>query len=220
MYLISGLNVSELERQAQELRDSRSRIVLAADGERRRLERNLHDGAQQRLVSVSLSLRRVEKNLATEPEAAAEVLRAASQELVEAIADLRELARGLHPSILTERGLRPALRALGERAPLPVTVQADVPDRLPEPVEAAAYFVAAEALTNAARHAQATSAVVDAEVTGGMLTISIADDGHGGAAVERGTGLRGLNDRVEAISGQLIVTSDASGTCVTATIPV
>ena len=126
----------------------------------------------------------------------------------------------MHPSILTERGLRPALRALGERAPLPVTVQADVPDRLPEPVEAAAYFVAAEALTNAARHAQATSAVVDAEVTGGMLTISIADDGHGGAAVERGTGLRGLNDRVEAISGQLIVTSDASGTCVTATIPV
>jgi PAS domain S-box-containing protein len=219
IFLISGVDVSDLERQAQELRDSRSRIVLAADNERRRLERNLHDGAQQRLVSLSLSLRRAEKNVVAAPDQAVEVLRAASEELVEAIADLRELARGLHPAILTDRGLRPALAALAERAPLPVTVEGDVPERLPAPVEAAAYFVAAEALTNAARHAHATRAVIEVELARGRLTIAVADDGVGGAAADKGTGLRGLSDRVEAIAGSLAVTSDGLGTRVTASMP-
>jgi len=219
VFLISGVDVTERERQAQELRDSRSRIVLAADTERRRLERNLHDGAQQRLVSLSLSIRLAERKVLSSPQEVVSMLGAASQNLAEAIAELRELARGLHPVILTDHGLGAALRALAERAPLPVAVRADLPGRLPAPVEAAAYFIVAEALTNAVKHGHANDVVVSAEMIDGALTVAIVDDGIGGAALEKGTGLRGLNDRVEAISGQLTVTSDARGTSIIAAIP-
>ena len=220
VFLISGVDVSERERQAQELRDSRSRIVEAADNERRRLERNLHDGAQQRLVSLALSLRLAIGHVTSAPEQAASELEAATRDLAEAIAELRELARGLHPAILTDHGLGAALRALAERTPLPVTVRNDLPGRLPAPVEAAVYFVVAEALTNAVKHAHAGELTVSVELADGSLTVTVADDGIGGVAPGEGTGLRGLADRVEAISGRLAVTSDARGTRVTAAIPV
>lgn len=220
IFLISGVDVSERERQAKELRDSRSRIVEAADNERRRLERNLHDGAQQRLVSLALSLRRARGQVTSAPEQAVSVLEEAAHDLTEAIAELRELARGLHPAILTDHGLGPALRGLAERAPLPVTVHNDLPGRLPPPVEAAAYFVVAEALTNAVKHAHAGEVIVSVELADGSLAVAVADDGIGGVASGEGTGLRGLADRVEAISGHLAVTSDARGTRVTASIPV
>ncbi len=220
VFLISGVDVSVREHQAQELRDSRSRIVVTADNERRRLERNLHDGAQQRLVSLALSLRRAESNVTSAPDEAVSALRAASQDLAEAIAELRELARGLHPAILTDRGLGPALQALAERAAIPVTLRNDLPGRLPEPVEAAAYFVVAESLTNAVKHAHGSEVVVDVHVADGALNVTIADDGVGGVAPGEGTGLRGLTDRVEAIAGHLDVTSSERGTCVRAAIPV
>jgi PAS domain S-box-containing protein len=220
VFLISGVDVSERERQAQELRDSRSRIVEAADNERRRLERNLHDGAQQRLVSLALSLRLATGHVASAPEQAVSELKEAAHDLAEAIAELRELARGLHPAILTDHGLGAALRALAERVPLPVTVRNDLPGRLPAPVEAAAYFVVAEALTNAVKHAHAGEVLVSLELADGSLAVAVADDGIGGVAPGEGTGLRGLADRVEAISGHLAVTSDARGTRVTAAIPV
>jgi PAS domain S-box-containing protein len=220
VFLISGVDVSERERQTQELRDSRSRIVEAADNERRRLERNLHDGAQQRLVSLALSLRRATGQVTSAPEEAVSVLEEATRDLTEAIAELRELARGLHPAILTVHGLGPALRGLAERTPLPVTVHYELTGRLPAPVEAAVYFVVAEALTNAVKHAQADEVVVRLELVDGSLAVAVADDGIGGAAFGGGTGLRGLADRVEAISGHLAVTSDERGTRVTAAIPV
>ena len=219
VFLISGIDVTERELQAQELRDSRSRIVLAADTERRRLERNLHDGAQQRLVSLALSLRRAESYAGSAPEQAVSILREASRDLTEAISELRELARGLHPVLLTERGLGPAVQALAERAALPVTVRNDLPGRLPESIEAAAYFVVAEALTNAARYAQASAAIVTLEVADDLLKVTVADDGVGGAALGDGSGLRGLADRVEAIAGRLALSSDSTGTRVTAFLP-
>ena len=207
--------------QAQEeLAASRVRIVEASDAERRRIERNLHDGAQQRLVTLSLSLRLAERKLRDDPDVGP-VLARASEELSLTLQELRELARGIHPAVLTEHGLGPALEALAARAPVPVKLVAAPGDRLPEPVEATAYYVVAEALTNVAKYADATAATVSVTRANGRLLVEVGDDGVGGADVERGSGLRGLRDRVEALRGTLQIESAAgSGTVVAASIPV
>jgi signal transduction histidine kinase len=188
--------------------------------ERRRLERNLHDGAQQRLVALALELGLVQARIETDPAGAAQLLAAAREELALAIEELRELARGLHPPILTERGLRPALESLARRAPIPVRLEAPLSGRLPEAVEAAVYYVVAEALTNAAKHARADSAVVRLIVCGGHARIEIRDDGVGGARVRAGGGLRGLTERLEALGARLEVDSPpGEGTILTGAIP-
>jgi PAS domain S-box-containing protein len=219
--LISGMDVTERKRHEAELRRSRARLVEAGGIERRRLERNLHDGAQQRLVSLSLSLRLAQGKLRTAPEEAERLLASASDELVHALEELRELARGIHPAILTDRGLEPALQSLVLRAPMPVTL-AEAPDeRLPEGVEAAAYYVVAEALTNVAKYAQASAATVRVSRSNGRAVVEVADDGVGGADPALGSGLRGLADRVEALDGLLLVESiPGQGTTIRAEIPV
>ena len=204
----------------EELAGSRMRIVEASDAERRRIERNLHDGAQQRLVTLSLSLRLAEKKLAGDPDARP-VLAQAAEELALALVELRELARGIHPAVLTDCGLAPALEALVARAPIAVELVAAPAERLPEPVEATAYYIVAEALTNVAKYAGADVATVSVTRADGMLVVEIADDGVGGAEVASGSGLRGLADRVAALSGTLRVSSPVGrGTVVTAAIPV
>jgi signal transduction histidine kinase len=199
---------------------SRARIVEAADTERRRLERNLHDGAQQRLVSLALQLRIIKAAMHNEPESAERVLAEAERELAHALAELRELARGIHPAVLTEHGLAAALEALAARAPLPVELTR-VPDRrLSDPIEAAIYYLVAEAITNVAKYAQATKAVVAVERSNGIATVVVSDDGVGGADPTRGSGLVGLADRVEALGGRLHVDSPpGGGTRLSAEIP-
>jgi PAS domain S-box-containing protein len=214
-------DISDRKAAEEELRRSRARIVEAADAERRRLERNLHDGAQQRLVSLSLALRLAQSQLGRDPEAAERMLAEAQQELSEALADLRELARGIHPAILTDRGLGPALEALAARAPLPVEVSALPEDPLPGPVQAAAYYVVAEGLTNVVKYARASGVTVCIERVDGLARVEVADDGVGGADPTGGTGLRGLSDRIEALDGRLAVESaPGSGTRLRAEIPV
>jgi signal transduction histidine kinase len=211
------LNV-ELRARLEELRGSRARIVEAGDSERRRLERNLHDGAQQRLVGVALQLRLLQNRIGDNPEAA-ELASLVGEELASSLDELRELARGLHPAVL-EHGLGAALEALAMRSKIPTSVRYDIPGRLPEPVELAAYFVASEALTNVAKYAQAKEASVHAWRDGPMAVIEVADDGVGGADDAKGSGLRGLADRVEALEGRLRVVSPAgAGTVVTAELP-
>ena len=212
--------MTESKAQEAELRASRSRIVEAGDDARRRLERNLHDGAQQRLVSLSLALRLAQARLRDDPDGADQILTAAGEELTHALAELRELARGIHPAVLTDRGLAAALEALAARAPLPVELTADLDERLPGPVEAAAYYVVAEALTNVAKYAEASAVEVRAQRQNGRVVVEVADDGVGGADPLLGSGLRGLADRVEALDGQLEVESAAgTGTTVRAVIP-
>jgi PAS domain S-box-containing protein len=212
---------AELHDRLEELAASRARIVSAGDVERRRLERNLHDGAQQRLVSLSLSLRLALAKLDTDPVAARAMLAEAGDELGLALEELRELARGLHPAVLSERGLRAAVVTLADRAPLAVEV-ADIPDeRLPESVEAAAYYLVAEALTNAVKYADASEVRIRVARGDGSVVVEIADDGVGGADPAAGTGLRGLTDRVEALGGSLAVVSPAGGgTTLRAEIPI
>jgi PAS domain S-box-containing protein len=204
----------------EELRASRARIVEAADEARRRLERNLHDGAQQRLVSISIALRLAQARIPGDPAEADNILRGASEELALALEELRELARGLHPAVLTDRGLAPALAALTARAPLPVEL--DVEELvLPGAIEAAAYYVVAESLTNVAKYASANAARVSIRLAGSHAVIEVADDGVGGAQPARGSGLRGLGDRVDALDGRLeIESAEGQGTCVRAIIPV
>jgi signal transduction histidine kinase len=188
--------------------------------ERRRLERDLHDGAQQRLVSLALTLRMAREKLGPDAEEAARLLDRSRQELDEALNELRELARGIHPTVLSDRGLRGAVEALAHRAPLPVEVSELPAHKLPEQVELAAYFVVSEALTNVAKYASATQASVTMTKTGGRLAVEISDDGVGGADIDRGTGLRGLTDRLAAIEGRLEVDSKPGlGTTVRASIP-
>src|SRR4051795_8375066 len=183
------------ERAQAELRASRARLVQTADEARRRLERNLHDGAQQQLVSVSLALRLVERMFESNPSTARVVLREASNELSDAMQELRELARGLHPGLLSELGLGPALDALAARSPFVVEIT-DVPeDRVSEPIEAAVYYVVSESLTNAAKHAAASSATVSVLCSGESVSVEIADDGVGGASLEAGSGFRGVLHR-------------------------
>ncbi len=211
---------AEVKAQLDEVRASRQRIVSAADEERRRVERNLHDGAQQRLVSLAMALRLARAEAADASPAVADRLAEAEVELRQAIGELRELARGIHPPILTEAGLGPALQSLAEHAPLPVALDAELKDRLPSVVEATAYFVVAEALTNVAKHADATAATVRARVSDGLLRIRVADNGHGGADPEQGTGIRGITDRVAALGGSLQISDPAAGgTVLEAEIP-
>ena len=212
-------DISERKRQEEELRASRARIVEAGDEARRQLERNLHDGAQQRLVALSLSLRLAQSKVSTDPVAADAVLESAREELAAALDDLRELARGIHPAVLTDRGLAAAVEALASRSPVPVGVGiADEP--LPPAVEAAAYYVIAESLANVTKYADATEATVRVYREDGRALVEVADDGAGGADPAAGSGLRGLADRVEALGGTLAVASPAGGgTRVTAVIP-
>ena len=212
---------AELHARLEELAASRARIVTAGDVERRRLERNLHDGAQQRLVTLSLSLRLALAKLDSDPAAARAALAEACDELALALDELRELARGLHPAVLSDRGLRAAVEMLAGRAPIPVEI-ADIPDgRLPEPVEAAAYYLIAEALTNVTKYAQASTVRVRVAASDASVVIEVSDDGVGGADPAAGSGLRGLADRVEALGGSLEVVSPAgAGTSLRAEIPV
>jgi len=208
---------AELQARLEELQASRARIVEAGDAERRRLERDLHDGAQARLVALAVMLRaarnRADGELAT-------MLDRALEELQTSLSELRELARGIHPAVLTDRGLEPAIQALASRAPVPVTVDADAADRLPGPVESAAYFVVSEALTNVAKYAQATEATVAVRRENGHVVVEVTDDGIGGADAAHGSGLRGLADRVAALDGKLSLDSPAGrGTRLHAEIP-
>jgi signal transduction histidine kinase len=204
----------------EEVEASRLRIVEAGDAERRRLERNLHDGAQQRLVALSVGLRLAQGKVRSRPEEAEELLDVAAEELTEALSELRELAQGIHPAVLTEQGLEAALEVLAARAPLPVELEVHLPERLPEPVEATAYYVVSEALANVVKHASADSAVVHAERADGHALVEVADDGSGGADPSGGSGLSGLRDRVEALDGRLIVdSSPRRGTLVRAELP-
>src|SRR4051794_34987495 len=213
-------DITERKQSEQDLRASRARIVQATDDERRRLERDLHDGAQQRLVALSLSLRLVRTRMDADVHDAADLLDECVAELLGATSELRELARGIHPAILTDRGLDAALKAVAARAPVPVEVTSSVSERMPAQVEAAAYFVVAEALTNVARYSQATRAEVRLERGEAAVTVEVSDDGVGGAHAGSGSGLRGLGDRVATLDGTLTVVSPpGEGTIVKAVIP-
>jgi PAS domain S-box-containing protein len=218
-FLMIVREITERKRQQQELEASRQRIVAASDDARRKLERNLHDGAQQRLVSISLSLRLAQTQLEKNPAEAARLLEASRVELAQALEELRELARGIHPAVLTDRGLEAALEALASRAPLPVEI--DGPDGdLPTPVETAAYYVVSEALANVTKYAQASSVKVTVARSNGYALVEVVDDGIGGADPSRGSGLSGLADRVASLSGRLAVDSPpGAGTRVRAEIP-
>jgi signal transduction histidine kinase len=204
-----------------ELAASRVRIVAASDETRRRIERDLHDGTQQRLVSLGLGLRLAQSMLPAElPEVETEIGRVAD-ELNGVVEDLREIARGIHPAILSEGGLEPALRTLARRAAIPVELDVAAIARLPEPIEVAAYYVVSEALTNATRHARASVVRVAVEERDDSLHLSIHDDGVGGADPARGSGLIGLRDRAEALGGSIEVSGPAGeGTLVVVTLPV
>jgi signal transduction histidine kinase len=206
---LSELN-AELHARLEELRASRARLVHAGDAERRRLERDLHDGAQARLVGLALLLSTARKRAGSDPQLAT-LLDRAQEELQTGLGELRELARGIHPAILTDHGLVPALEALAGRSPVPVRLDAPGDSRLPAPVESAAYFVVSEALTNVAKYARATRADVSVKRAGGHVTVEVADDGVGGADATRGSGLRGLADRVAALDGTLSLDSPPGG---------
>jgi signal transduction histidine kinase len=204
----------------EKLAASRARLVEVADAERRRLERNLHDGAQQRLVSVALQLNMAAARLESDKPAAREMLLMAREELGHGLADLRELARGIHPAVLTEHGLGPALDALLARAPVPVEIEELPAERLAPAVEAAAYYVIAETIANVGKYAGASHATVSVERSNGKATVVVADDGVGGADPARGSGLHGLGARVEALNGHLDIQSpEGHGTRITAEIP-
>jgi signal transduction histidine kinase len=200
---------------------SRARIVAAADTTRRRIERDLHDGVQQRLVSVALQLRStVQASPAPEARELTAQMYLVADEVTEVLEELREIARGLHPPALAKGGLRPALNALARRSAVPIHLDVGVDRRLPEPIELAAYYVVSEALTNTAKHAAATVIDVQADISDDVLRIRVRDDGRGGADLNRGSGLVGLTDRVEALGGRISVRSPpGAGTIVQIALP-
>jgi signal transduction histidine kinase len=211
---------AEVRTQLEQVRASRARIVEAGDAERRRLERDLHDGAQQRLVTLSLALGMAREQAAGADPALQSLLESAGKEAREALVELRELARGIHPAVLTETGLSGALQGLAERSAIAVTIAAVPAARFPAAVEATAYFVVSEALANVAKHASTDAAVVAIQRLPGLLTVAVSDDGAGGARPEAGTGLRGLSDRVASVGGVLRVDSPpGAGTRLEADIP-
>lgn len=202
-----------------QLASSRVRIVEAADAARRRIERDLHDGAQQRLVSLSIALRLAEARIHDDPEAAGRLLASAREELAQSLAELRDLARGIHPAIL-DQGLIPALESLVARSSLPVSLSVETQDRVTEPIERALYFVASEALSNIGKHANASKVAISLAQHDEVVLITIEDDGAGGANSAGGSGLRGLADRVEALGGRLdVVSPSGGGTALRAEIP-
>ena len=212
--------IANTEAQAA-LTASRARIVATADQTRRRIERDLHDGAQQRLVSLALRLRGAAAAIPPEQDEVHQELASVGSELDEVLGELRELSRGIHPAILSEGGLGPALRTLARRSSVPVELQVGTEGRLPERVEVAAYYVVAEALTNVAKHARASVVQVEVDAEDGLLRLGVRDDGVGGADPARGSGLVGLKDRVEATGGSLRVDSRAGqGTRLLVELPI
>jgi signal transduction histidine kinase len=201
---------ADLRARVEELRVSRLRIVEATDAARRRIERDLHDGAQQQLVALALELRLLRAR-AKDREDLLPMVDGLSERLSSALAELRELARGIHPSILSDQGLAPAIDALAGRTPIEVRADVDVDDRLPEPIEAAAYFLVAEALTNVVKYAQATSVDIEVRRENGAVVVAVADDGVGGVDVAAGSGLRGLQDRLAAVDGEMDIHSPPGG---------
>src|SRR5215207_5993613 len=200
-----------LRERVDDLRGARQRILDAADAERRRIQRDLHDGAQQRLVALALTLGLAESRLESDPASAAALVAQAREEAQLAIRELRELAGGIHPAVLSDRGLGAAIQALASRAPVPVELSGIPCAELSKPVEAAAYFVTAEALTNVAKYACATRAFVDLALERDCLRVQVRDDGVGGADPTNGSGLRGLRDRVDALDGKLELRSPPGG---------
>jgi signal transduction histidine kinase len=218
-WLLGGEGRAELTARIGALETSRAKVIDAAEAERMRIERDLHDGAQQRLVSLAMELGRAKAKFGTDPEAAAAIVGQAHEQAKEALAELRNLVRGVHPPVLSDRGLDAALSGLTALCPVPVTVSVDLPARPPASIEAIAYFVVAEALTNIAKHAHASHARVIVVRAGGLLSLEITDDGTGGAD-PAGQGLSGLAARVAGVDGQLRVTSPAGGpTTVEVTLP-
>jgi PAS domain S-box-containing protein len=215
-------DISDRVRQEEELRASRARIVAAADAARRRIERDLHDGAQQHLVGLALTLRLARAKVESDSALAAELLDEALEDLTIATAELRELARGIHPAVLVEGGLEPALVGLSGRIQVPVTIEAVPAERMPAAIEATAYFVVAEALTNVVRYASASRAYVRLALEGGWLVVEVRDDGGGGADADAGggSGLRGLADRIAALDGRFFLESPpGAGTTLRAELP-
>jgi signal transduction histidine kinase len=213
--------ISNAETRA-ELKASRARVVAAADQARRGFERDLHDGAQQRIVALGLGLRTIEASVPPDDLTVRKQLDNVINGLADLYTNLQELSRGIHPAILSKGGLGPALRALGRRSVVPASVKVDLDRRFPEPVEVAAYYVVAEAMTNAAKHAQAAGITIQVGLVDDALCIEVADDGVGGATSDGGgSGIIGLRDRVESVSGRLEVSSPpGEGTTLTASIPV
>ena len=218
--LLSPTGSDALRARVVTLQQTRSRVVEAADDERRRIERDLHDGAQQHLVALAMNLGRAKEKLDSDPEGARALVEQAHREAKDSITALRNVVRGVHPAVLTDRGLDAALSALAARSPVPVRIDVDVATRPTPTAEAVAYFVVSEALTNAARHAQARHIDVHVERVEDSLRVTVADDGRGGAAASPGSGLTGLTDRLAAVDGTFTVTSPpGGGTTVTAVIP-
>jgi signal transduction histidine kinase len=210
---------AELKARLEELQGSRARVIAAGQRERQRLERNLHDGAQQRLIALSLELSLLEQRLSGDPEAQAR-LDQARGEIARSLEELRDVASGIHPAVLSGHGLEVALESVVARAPVPIRLRVDLDGRLQEPQEVAAYYVVSESLANIGKHAQASSGRVDVAQRHGQVVVEVVDNGIGGADTERGTGLRGLADRVEALGGRLRVwTPTGGGTRVRAEIP-
>jgi signal transduction histidine kinase len=215
----NGRLQAELRARLEELRGSRARVIDAGQKERQRLERNLHDGAQQRLIALSLELSMLEQRLGADPDAQIR-LDQARREIALSLSELRDVARGIHPAVLSGHGLQVALESIVAGAPLPVRLLVELDGRLQEPLEVAAYYVVSESLANIGKHARATSATVDVRRRNGQVVVEIVDNGVGGADTERGTGLRGLADRVEALGGRLRVwTPTGGGTRVKAELP-
>jgi signal transduction histidine kinase len=211
---------ADLKSRLGELAASRARLVETSENERRRLERDLHDGAQQRLVSIAMALGLVDARLQTDPVGAKPVLAEARQELTVALKELRRLSHGIRPSILTERGLAAALEDLAKRSTLAVKLHLELDRRLPDHIESCAYFLVSESLANAGKHAHTREASVHARIDGDLLVVEVRDDGIGGATFDRGSGLRGLTDRVEGLGGRLSMTSPPGrGTTIRAEIP-
>ena len=209
-----------LRERVDDLRGARQRIIDAADEERRRIERDLHDGAQQRMVAVAVTLGLAQAQFESDPGQARELIAQAREEAQLAVKELRELARGIHPALLSDRGLGAALEALAARAPVPVDVVGVPEQPLAPQIEACAYFVTAEALTNVAKYAHAQEATVELTLVNGSLRLEVRDDGVGGADLDAGTGLRGLRDRVDALDGRFDVDSPVgAGTTVTVEMP-
>ena len=211
---------AELRARFEDVRAARARLLEDEDAARRRLERDLHDGAQQRLIALALELRMARARIKDEPAKAEELLTGAEEELGRAIDDLRELARGIHPAVLSDRGLKPALESLASKAGLPVDLALLPEERLPAGVESALYCVVAEALSNATRHSDASQCTVKVARDDGLALVEVKDDGVGGADARQGNGLRAIADRVAALDGSLeLVSAPGEGTIVYAEIP-
>ncbi|TDC33881.1 hypothetical protein E1261_05370 [Kribbella albertanoniae] len=217
---LGGDETGALTERVSRLVTSRQQVVDSAEAERRRMERDLHDGAQQRLVSLAMTLGRAKNRLGDKDPSVRSLIEEAHSEALQAIAELRDLTRGLHPPVLTDRGLDAAISAVAARSPVPVRVSVDVDPRPSLTIESIAYFVVTEALTNVAKHADAARAEVRIVRIGNLLRVEVTDDGRGGAHPEGGTGLQGLSDRVAGVDGQLSLSSPPGGpTVLTAEVP-